>query len=232
MPSVADRVKETSNTAGTGTLTLAGAVAGYQSFASAFATGTVVYYCIVDGNAWEVGYGAFTTSGTTLARTTILASSNSGAAINCSGAGEIVFCTMPADAKTNGSQTVNESISGDQLRISIDTSYLRLGSWSVTASGALYTLLGDYAMVYWTHNTALDANGNFLGADDNGSCQLWGFTEHGLEFQYTCPTTTAGQVPGTAFPWVQTRSFNFITGALTGAVQGVGYAMARGLALP
>ena len=93
---VADRVKETSATTGTGTLTLAGAVAGFQAFSAAFTTGATVYYCITDtSNNWEVGQGVYTTSGATLTRATVLASSNAGALVSFPGA-TTVFNTVPA----------------------------------------------------------------------------------------------------------------------------------------
>ena len=81
----ADRVQETSNTGGTGTLTLAGAVIGYQSFASAFVTGQTVYYAITNGVNWEVGSGTFTAAGPTLSRDQVFASSNAGALVNFPG---------------------------------------------------------------------------------------------------------------------------------------------------
>lgn len=92
---VKDRVKETSTTSGTGTLTLAGAVAGFQSFTT-IGDGNTTYYAITDGASWEVGIGTFTLSGTTLSRDVILASSNAGAAINCSGSSKDIFVVYPA----------------------------------------------------------------------------------------------------------------------------------------
>ena len=76
---VADRVKETSTTAGTGTLTLAGASTGFQSFA-VVGDGNTTYYAIVDSiaNVWEVGIGTYTASGTTLSRDTVLDNSSGG----------------------------------------------------------------------------------------------------------------------------------------------------------
>ena len=66
-----DRVKETTTTSGTGTVTLAGAVSGFRSFADV-GDGNTCKYAIVDANnAWEVGEGTYTTIGTTLARTTV-----------------------------------------------------------------------------------------------------------------------------------------------------------------
>jgi hypothetical protein len=95
---VKDRVKETTATTGTGILTLAGAVTGFQSFSSALSDGDTTYYAIFEGTtgSWEVGLGTFTASGTTLARTTILASSNSGSAVNLTAGAAEVFITQPA----------------------------------------------------------------------------------------------------------------------------------------
>lgn len=94
---IADRVQETTTTTGTGTITLAGAVSGFQSFA-AVGDGNTTYYTIAHTtlSEWEVGLGTYTSSGTTLARTTILSSSNSGSAVNFSAGTKNVFCTLPA----------------------------------------------------------------------------------------------------------------------------------------
>ena len=92
---VKDRVKETSTTTGTGTLTLAGAVAGFQAF-SVLGDGNTTYYTIVSGTDWEVGIGTYTSSGTTLSRDTVLESSNAGSKITLAGTSD-VFCTYPAE---------------------------------------------------------------------------------------------------------------------------------------
>jgi precorrin-6B methylase 1 len=93
-----DRVKETSTTAGTGTITLAGAAAGFQSFA-AIGNANTTYYAIVDGTtgAWEVGIGTYTSSGTTLSRDTVLSSSNSGSLVTFSSNSKDVFVTYPSE---------------------------------------------------------------------------------------------------------------------------------------
>ena len=93
---VKDRVQETTNTTGTGTITLAGAVSGFQSF-SAIGDGNTTYYAIVLGSEWEVGLGTYTSSGTTLSRDTILESSNGGTAVNFSAGTKNVFVTYPAE---------------------------------------------------------------------------------------------------------------------------------------
>jgi hypothetical protein len=93
---VKDRVQETSTTTGTGTITLAGAVSGFQSF-SAIGNGNTTYYSITDGTNWEVGVGTYTSSGTTLSRDTVLESSNSDNLVNFGAGSKFVFCTYPAD---------------------------------------------------------------------------------------------------------------------------------------
>jgi hypothetical protein len=97
----ADRVKQSLGVTGTGTVTLTLATTGngYQSFLTAFGTGTqTVAYCIADqtGPNWEVGTGSYNGSANTLARTTVLASSNGGSLTNFSGGTQDVFCTAPA----------------------------------------------------------------------------------------------------------------------------------------
>jgi hypothetical protein len=95
---VKDRVRETSTTSGTGTITLAGAVSGFQSF-SVIGDGNTTYYAIVDPQTgdWEVGIGIYTASGTTLSRDTVLESSNSGNLVNFTVNPKDVFVTYPAE---------------------------------------------------------------------------------------------------------------------------------------
>lgn len=93
---IKDRVKETSTTTGTGTYTLAGAVTGFEAF-SEVGDGNTTYYACTDGTDFEVGIGTYTSSGTTLARTTILQSSNSDNAVNWTSGTRTLFCTLPAE---------------------------------------------------------------------------------------------------------------------------------------
>jgi hypothetical protein len=112
-----DRVKETTTTTGTGTLTLAGAATGFDAF-SEIGNGNTTYYVIAHQTAdeWEVGLGTYTLSGTTLARTTVLASSNSGSATDFSAGTKDVFCSYPAG------KSVNLDANGD---VTISTGFLR-----------------------------------------------------------------------------------------------------------
>jgi hypothetical protein len=92
-----DRVKETTATTGTGTVTLGGAAAGFQSFA-AVGDGNQTFYAIVDATsgAWEVGVGTYTSSGTTLSRATVVSSSNAGSLVNFGAGTKDVFVTYPS----------------------------------------------------------------------------------------------------------------------------------------
>jgi hypothetical protein len=118
-----DRVKETTTSTGTGTITLAGAVDGYQAF-SVIGDGNTTYYTIAGATEWEVGVGTYTSSGTTLSRDTVLASSNSGSLVNFSAGTKDVLVVYPAGRSVVGagggsagpsplifnSQVVSESI--------------------------------------------------------------------------------------------------------------------------
>jgi hypothetical protein len=95
MPLLADRVRETSATTGTGTLTLAGAVAGYQGFNAAFANADTVYYVIQYATEWEVGIGTVGTG--TLSRDSVLASSNADALVPFSAGTKDVFVAYVAE---------------------------------------------------------------------------------------------------------------------------------------
>ena len=93
---IKDRVFEYTTTTGTGTLTLAGTKSGYQQFA-VVGDGSTTYYTIVAENGdWESGIGTYTSSGTTLARTTVLASSNSNNLVNFAAGTKEVFSSLPA----------------------------------------------------------------------------------------------------------------------------------------
>lgn len=91
---VADRVKETTTTTGTGTVTLAGAVTGFKAFSAVCANNDTAYYSIEGGAEWEVGLGTWLTGGT-LARS-VISSSNSNALVSFSAGSKNVFITQPA----------------------------------------------------------------------------------------------------------------------------------------
>ena len=122
---VKDRVKETTTTTGTGTYTLGGAVTGFETFTSNLSNADTTYYVCTDGTDFEVGIGTFTSSGTTLARTTILASSNSNNEVNWSSGTREIFITYPADKSVfldaSGNLTLGADLSvGDDLALASD----------------------------------------------------------------------------------------------------------------
>lgn len=184
---LADRVKETTTTTGTGTLTLAGAATGFQSF-SIIGDGNTTYYSISSpsGSEWEVGIGTYASSGTTLARTTILASSNSGSAVNLSAGTKDVFVTYPSskavsiDAtqtltnKTFTSPTLTTPVlgtpsSGTLSNCTVDgtnsVGYLNIPQNSQSAD---YTCVLSDAGKHIFHPTG-DANARTFTIPDNGS---------------------------------------------------------------
>lgn len=162
-----DRVQETSTTTGTGTLTLAGAVTGYQSFSSAIGNGNTTYYGIYlnGGSEWEVGLG--TVGAGTLARTTVLASSNAGSLVNFSAGQKSVWCDYPAakavyaDAdnklRVDGNAYVDfENASGTTVaagRMWYDNS---TGSWNLGMGGGNITQqVGEEIFVYGKASSAI-----------------------------------------------------------------------------
>jgi hypothetical protein len=98
MPKIADRVKETTTTTGTGDYTLSGtAPTGYQTFANAFGSGSsIISYAVTDGTNWEVGKGTF--NGTTgLTRDVVRSSSNSNNAVSWGSGSKDIWCNVSAE---------------------------------------------------------------------------------------------------------------------------------------
>jgi len=168
-----DRVKETSNTAGTGTIVLAGAVTGYQSFA-VVGNGNTTYYTIADqqGSNYEVGIGTYYSGNVSLARTTILASSNANAAVSFGSNTKDVFITYPAEKSVNkdatGNVTVSQFITANNFvgaaNIAANVAY---GAFSL---GALsYSDTGIFASYANTANTYVQIIAQNLSNGTNAS---------------------------------------------------------------
>jgi hypothetical protein len=90
-----DRVKETTSTIGTSTVTLSGAQLGFQSFSDGIGAGNSTYYTIALGNQWEVGIGSLTNA-TTFTRDSVISSSNTSNLVNFSSGVKDIFCALPA----------------------------------------------------------------------------------------------------------------------------------------
>ena len=199
---IADRVRETSTTTGTGNFTLAGAVDRFRTFDSVLDTGDTTYYTIADqsGVGWEVGIATFT-SPSTLARTTILSSSNGGSAVDFGAGSKDVFITLPA------SRTVI-SFSGGSTGLTPSTaSYgaISLGGTLVVANGGTgqssYTI-GD--LLYASGTTALSkladvATGNALISGGVATAPSWGKIGLTTHVSGTLPAANGGTGTTTAF---------------------------------
>lgn len=149
---LADRVKETTTTTGTGTYTLAGAVTGFESFGSV-GNGNTTFYCCTDGSDFEVGVGTYTASGTTLARTTILQSSNSDNAVDWSAGTRDIFVTQPAEKAVSLDASGDLTLTGASYNVVWDKSdnALEFGDNAVAAFGAS----GDFKIFHNGNNTFL-----------------------------------------------------------------------------
>ena len=167
-----DRVLETCNSPGTGTVTLLGASSGYQSFNTALTSGSTTYYTIADlgGANWECGIGTFT-SPNQLARNTILSSSNAGSTVNFATGTQNVFITYPAEKSVNLDGSNNVSALGT----------VASGTWNGTAIVTTYggTGLTSYTagdLPYYSTGTTLSklgigTNGYILTS--NGTAPSW-----------------------------------------------------------
>jgi hypothetical protein len=147
---VYDRVQETTTTSGTGSVTLLGAVSGFQSFAVVGNTNTT-YYTITDGAQWEVGIGTYSTSGPTLARTTVLSNSNGNTTpITLSGGLSQVFVTYTAEKSVNLDASDNVTPLGT----------IASGTWQGTTVGVSYGGTGVTASSGANSVVLRDANQN------------------------------------------------------------------------
>lgn len=180
---IGNRIKETASTTGTGSFTLAGAVSGFSTFASKLSSdGDTTWYCAVNGSEWEVGLGTRTSS-TVLARTTVLASSNSGSLVNFSVA-PTVFCDMPAEKLDPGPAFKADRISSDQSVTSGAWAKVQLNSESFDIGGCFDsstdyrwtpTLAGYYQISSSADLVAASAlTGGLSAIYKNGSAYLYG----------------------------------------------------------
>jgi hypothetical protein len=134
---VKDRVQQTTTTVGTGTVTLSGAVLGYQSFA-AIGDGNTTYYAIVDPllHDWEVGIGTYTLSGTTLSRDTVLSSSTGASPISFAAGTKNVFCTYPSERAVYLDSAGSYPVQNTFDTLNATTAVLTAGTISTTPSAA------------------------------------------------------------------------------------------------
>ncbi len=169
---LADRVQEITTTSGTGTLTLNGAVPGFQDFVTGIGSGNTTYYTLYDPTTyeWEVGIGTFTSGGTdTLSRDTVLSNSlGTTAKINLAGNQTNVFVTYPSE------KSVNLNAAG-VAEIGEPISYADTGLIATFAS----TEAGYNQVVVQNKSTAINASAN-LNVSNDASSSTDGFAELGI----------------------------------------------------
>lgn len=169
----ADRVKETTTTTGTGTITLAGAASNFRTFSSVMATGDTCYYAIVSqsGSFWEVGLGTLASS-TTLARTTVISSSNSNTAVNLSGTSDVFMTAAASQFKgllaLQAVQTSAFNATAGSLYPVNTTSAAITATLPASPSAGDTITFQDYAGTFSTNNLTLNLNGkNMMGVSTN-----------------------------------------------------------------
>jgi trimeric autotransporter adhesin len=155
---VADRVRETTTTTGTGTITLAGAVTGYQSF-SAIGNGNTTYYTINAGSQWEVGIGTYSGTGPTLSRDTVLESSNSGSLVDFAAGTKDVFVTYPAEKSISDGYGLLPIANGGTGATTAPNALTALGAYPASNPSGFTSNTGTVTSVDLTAGTGISVSG-------------------------------------------------------------------------
>ena len=196
---LADRVKETTTTAGTGTVTLLGASPGFQSFA-VIGNANTTYYTIAGQTTseWEVGIGTYTSSGTTLARTTVLSNSagTQPTALTFSAGTKDVFVTYPS------SKSVNLDASGNATALGTPAAFVGTNITGTASGLTAGNVSGTVAVANGgTGTTTLTANNVLLG---NGASAP----------QFVAPSTAGNVLTSNGTTWTSAAASGFASGTL------------------
>ena len=192
-----NRVRETTSTTGTGAVTFAGAVDGFQTFAAGIGNSNTTYYAISlnTANEWEVGLGTLNGDSSTLTRTTVLESSNSDSAVDFAAGSKEIFCTLPSEKA-----------------VYLDASDNQVGGFSSVADDTTPQLGGD-----------LDVNGNAIVSASDGAIAI---NANGTGMvTMTANSVTGDVIPGKLAGTNFTQSLlvgHSTTGTLDAAVQNTG----------
>jgi hypothetical protein len=210
---IADRVKVTTTTTGTGDLSLAAASTGFQDF-TAVGDGNTTYYAVSSalGSEWEVGLGTYTAAGPSLSRDTILGSSNSGSAVNFSAGTKDVYVVAPADKSIlkDASGNVNEDITGNAATATILETARTIAGQSFDGSANISIAPTDLTGVTATASEINILDGATLDVDELNL--LDGVTATTTELNYVDGVTSAIQ---TQLDAKVAKSGDTMTGALT-----------------
>jgi hypothetical protein len=149
MAKIVNRAKMTTATTGTGTITLGSASSGFQTFTAAGVNNNdIVKYVIEDGTAWEIGKGAYSGTGPTVART--LESSSTGSLLSLSGSATI-YVTLTQSAVADlvrpeilarrvaimGHEMIGNATADDGSTLTYGVSYL---NWLNAISGQRFVI--------------------------------------------------------------------------------------------
>ena len=202
-----DRVKETTTTTGTGTFTLAGAVTGFETFGTGIGNSNTTYYAVTlpGSSEFEVGLGTLSSDSSTLARTTIISSSNSDSAVNFSSGTKTIFCTIPAsksvflDASGKGNLTsVSADLSvGDDLTVEGGVIAFKSNSGS-PASLRMYCEVSNAHYQTLQPQPHSAAAANTLRLPDSGDSGTQDLVAVDITQTLTNKTLTAPTITGTA----------------------------------
>ena len=187
-----DRVKETSTTTGTGTLSLAGAVTGFETFSSAIGNTNTTYYAIVNtvNSEFEVGLG--TVSAAALARTTVISSSNSDSAVNFSAGTKNVFVTLPASKSVILNASGNIVANNGSLLTNLNATNLATGSVASARLADDSVTLAKMAPGTDGNIISYDASGNPVAVATGSDGQV--LTSAGAGAPPTFETPTVGDI--------------------------------------
>ena len=189
---IADRVRETTTTTGTGTITLGGAVTNFETFTANLSNSDTTYYAIVDNTngAFEVGLGTFTASGTTLARS-VIASSNSNNLVDFGAGTKEVFITVPASKIVVEDGSNNVAIGGTVTATAFSGSGASLTGVDVVNDTS--PQLGG-ALDVQTHDIVTTSNRDLeLAPNGTGKVVVKGNDNQGA-IQFNCEANSHGQI--------------------------------------
>ena len=199
-----DRVKETTTTTGTGTFTLAGAVTGFETFGTGVGNSNTTYYAVTlpGSSEFEVGLGTLSSDSSTLARTTVISSSNSDNAVNFSAGTKTIFCTLPASKTVfldaSGNATLGADLSvGDDLTVEGGVIAFKSNSGS-PASLRMYCEVSNAHFQTLQPQPHSAAAANTLRLPDSGDSGTQDLVAVDITQTLTNKTLTAPTITGTA----------------------------------